>query len=91
MYVPRGYEVAEERPEIPPDELLALYEFNFIGNISKKLSKSRCSGYHTDRDKNRHTKESVNKRKCIPLSVVMDGANRQDKNTCKKDFDAIII
>ncbi|MDP4197914.1 MAG: hypothetical protein Q8940_22935 [Bacteroidota bacterium] len=44
MYVPRGYEVAEERPEIPPDELLALYEFNFIGNISKKLSKSRCSG-----------------------------------------------
>ncbi len=37
MYVPRGYEVAEERPEIPPDELLALYEFNFRGNITKKL------------------------------------------------------
>jgi hypothetical protein len=33
-----------ERPEKPPDKLIFLHEFNFLGNISKKLLKTKCAG-----------------------------------------------
>jgi putative transposase len=45
----------------------------------------------TDRDKKGTKRSLLTEAKGIPLSVVVDGANRHDKMLVKKTFDALIF